>query len=279
MCVVPAVRKLRIPALSVTCEVPKTNAIVLPAILEGKLAESVLIHTSNESGQECRAWRSEVRYVVFPAAITISHKQTIANLQHVLRHSPLYILKLIYRSLLFVRTTVAVMEFLHTGVRAWQVPELDGVELDKIRQYTNAPILKTGSTEEAQANLSVPIYVGYLLRQTIARKEVTFASESEVDARLLAQVDSMLADYYSIQELLTLPPPLIYAETTCTFLYLYVFTLPMALVSLVDTGRLSDLATYVLAVFLSTYALLGLEMVSQIFDRNTCADAGFFRFR
>lgn len=249
-------------------------------LLEGKLAECVLIHTSNESGQESRAWRSEVRCVAFLQRIPYPTPLPLRLPSYSMFCATLpYLLKLIYRSLLFVRTTVAVMEFLHTGVRAWQVPELDGVELDKIRQYTNASNLKAGSTEEAQANLSAPIYVSYLLRQTIARKEVTVASDSEVDVRLLDLVDSMLADYYSIQELLTLPPPLIYAETTCTFLYLYIFTLPLALASLVDTGSLSDLVTYVLAVFLSTYALFGLEMVSQIFDSNTCADAGFFRFR
>jgi predicted membrane chloride channel (bestrophin family) len=168
------------------------------------------------------------------------------------------------------------MDFLHTGVSAWQVAELDGFELDKIRQYTNASNIKAGSTEEAQANLRVPVYVGYLLRQTIARHE---PSDGEVDVRLLDLADSMLADYDSIQELLTLPPPLIYAEMTCTFLYLYVFTLPLALVSLVDTGSLSDLATYTLAVFLSTCTLSGLDMVSHFFDSKTCADAGYFPFR
>jgi predicted membrane chloride channel (bestrophin family) len=205
----------------------------------------------------------------------------VVLLRHVLRYSSLYCTywKLVYRSLLFVRTTVSVMAFLHTKERAWQVAEFDGVELDKIRQYTNASELTTGSAKEAQANLSVPVYVSYLMRQTIVRRNATVASQREEEVQVLDLVDSMLADYYSIQELLTLPPPLIYAETTFTFLYLYVFTLPLALVSLIDTESLSDLVTYMFAVFLSTYTLLGLDMVSHMFDSKTCADTGFLRFR
>jgi hypothetical protein len=249
--------------------VPKTYAASLPAILQGKIAESAVIHTSKNSGQEWRTWRSEVRFVAFWQPIPSSIQQLDGC--HLTACSPLYIWKLVYRSLLVIRSTVAVMEFLHTGVSAWQVAEFDGLELDKIRQYTNASNIKAGSTEESQANLRVPIYAGYLLRQTIARKE---PSDSELDVRLLDLADFMLADYYSIQELLTLPPPIIYAEMTCTFLYLYIFTLPLALVALVDTGSLSDLATYFLVWTwfpISSKARLAPTLASSLFGKLSCS--------
>ena len=198
---------------------------------------------------------------------------------------------------------MAVLEYPTSGACVLHLVELDGLELDKIRQFVSTNNANANASnhfpsrskqqQEALANLNVPIYVGYLLRQSIVQRPKTTTTTTLLSSYdddkddehcqeehvLLDLVDSMMTDYFSIQAQLTLPPPLLYLEMTRTFLYLYVFTLPWAMVSLIDSGHLVDLVTYLLAIFLSTFALMGLEILSRICDSQRClSETGWLPF-
>lgn len=165
--------------------------------------------------------------------------------------------------------------------------ELDGVELNKIREFVNADDERGGTATyhgvlQSENNLRVPVYISYLLRQSIIRggSSLPLPLTVETESKLLEMIDSLVANYHSIQELLSTPPPFILSETTRTFLILYVVTLPLAFRFLLhDDDNLSNVIPYYLAVFLSTYSLVGIEMVSHSLDHGYGSKTTFVKYK
>jgi hypothetical protein len=103
-----------------------------------------------------------------------------------------------YRSLLLLRTAVAVIEYESEQVAAWEVPEISGFELDYVtpkdawRRHAQTPITKRTDS------MRVPLRIAYLLRETICSngERLTTPLHIAQEMKLLGSVDSFLNGYY-----------------------------------------------------------------------------------
>jgi hypothetical protein len=135
-------------------------------MLSGELTQTMLVFSRKQknNNQESKEWRSE----------------------------------LAYRSLLLLRTAVAVVEYESEQIGAWEVSELSGFELDYVtpkdewRRHAQTPITKRTDS------MRVPFRLAYLLRETICsngerlKNPLVMAQEM----KLLGSVDSFLNGYY-----------------------------------------------------------------------------------
>jgi predicted membrane chloride channel (bestrophin family) len=108
--------------------------------------------------------------------------------------------------------------------------------------------------------MRVPIRLSYLLRKTICTQSKRLRTPIHV-AQENKLLDHFMKGYYGIRKFLTTPVPFPFIQMARTLLFLYVFTVPF--VTLSDTSN--DIARC-FAVFLLTYAFLGLEVVAIELD-------------
>ena len=103
-----------------------------------------------------------------------------------------------YRSLLLLRTSVAVIEYRSEKIAAWDVPEMTGVELDYCkptnawRRHSQMPFT------EYTDSMRVPLRMAYLLRESILSQEGRLSKPLAMaqENKLLGSVDSFLGGYY-----------------------------------------------------------------------------------
>lgn len=175
-------------------------------------------------------------------------------------------LELSYRLLILLRTSMAVTDFATTHQAAWDVPELHGTLKDDICDST---CMSAGRRwAHAQRNvweesLRVPIRVAYLLRKSIHSQTTRLDHPMHVTQEniLLAKVDAFLTGYYAMRQFLTTPVPFPLIQMARTFLFLYVFTVPLVFVA-----DKSSLLAHCFAIFVLTYGYVGLELVAIELD-------------
>lgn len=181
--------------------------------------------------------------------------------------------ELAYRTLMLLRTTMAVLSYRSNKIPAWDVPELNGDEYDDIRntilidddnRYAKTSQYKTSTIQGTwQETMRVPIRMAYLTRKTIHSQEkrleqpLVFSAEN----RLFGNVDSFMNGYYGIRKYLTTPVPFPLIQMSRTFMFLFVFTVPFVLLS-----DKSNAVAHCFAVFLLTYGFVGLETVAIELD-------------
>ena len=133
-----------------------------------------------------------------------------------------------YRSMILLRTAVAVMDYATNHIPAWDIPELSGTELQfAIDGHTNttgrsdtffSPGIATSSSRRTSSitstiserstttmnnnlfldSLRVPTRMAYLLRESICSQEerLTHPMHIQLENKLLSSVDSILQGYY-----------------------------------------------------------------------------------
>ena len=132
-----------------------------------------------------------------------------------------------YRSMIVLRTAVAVMDYATSHIPAWDIPELSGTELQfAIDGHTNTTsssdtffspgivissrrtssitsAVSERSTTTMNTNLfldslRVPTRMAYLLRESICSQEerLTHPMHIQLENKLLSSVDSILQGYY-----------------------------------------------------------------------------------
>jgi hypothetical protein len=118
-----------------------------------------------------------------------------------------------YRVMLFLRTSMAVLNYSTDGKPNWKVEELNGAELEYVmdnllfhpqnRQYA---ILSRSEYEE---NIRVPILVALLLRRTLAEHEKRLPKPLELpqEMRLFASVDACMAGFTGLRKFKSTPVP------------------------------------------------------------------------
>lgn len=114
-----------------------------------------------------------------------------------------------YRSLILLRTAMVVIEFPVDFVVPWEIPELNGVELEDVKRNI---FLSPGNRRWAhgertiwEESMRIPIRIGYLLRKSI-HSQTTRLSEpipAVMENKLLGSVDNFMGGYYGIRKFLT----------------------------------------------------------------------------
>ncbi|CAB9518082.1 Zinc finger, RAN-binding domain containing 2 [Seminavis robusta] len=178
-----------------------------------------------------------------------------------------YRAELTYRSMLFLRTAVGILDYHTTGLPNWKVPELNGVELDYVLnnllyhpQNAHYAMLPRCEFEE---NIRVPLLIGLLLRKSIIEhtKRLPKPLAMPEENKLFAAVDSCVTAYSGLRKFKSTPVPFPLIQMARTFLFLYIFTVPLVFVK--DE---SSIYAHCFAIFLMTYGFMGLEMIAIALD-------------
>ncbi|GAX22612.1 hypothetical protein FisN_14Hh245 [Fistulifera solaris] len=181
-----------------------------------------------------------------------------------------------YRSLLLLRTAMAVINYPTTQCPAWQVPELNGIERDEIVQaMTQGARWAHAERSEWEVSMRVPVRVAYLLRKTIHSNLLRLADPAYLQVnqenKLLQSVDVFMGGYYGIQGFLMTPVPFPLVQMARMFLFFYVFTVPFVLI-----GDSSSVIAHCCQAFVLTYGFVGLELVAIELDDPFGDDANDF---
>jgi hypothetical protein len=103
-----------------------------------------------------------------------------------------------YRTLLLLRTSVAVIQYRSEKVPAWDVPELSGVELEYCKPNEISRRHAQTRASEFRDSMRVPLQMAYLLRQSICSQEERLPHPLVIvqELKLLGSVDSFMNGYY-----------------------------------------------------------------------------------
>lgn len=162
---------------------------------------------------------------------------------------------------------MGILEYSTTGIPNWKIPELNGVELDFILnnllyhpQNTHYAIEKRCEYEE---NMRVPTLIAALVRKSIVEHVKRLPKPLGVpeEMKLLSSIDECVSAFSGLRKFKTTPVPFPLVQMARTFLFLYLFTVP--LVMLTDK---SSIFAHCFAVFLLTYGFMGLEVIAIELD-------------
>eukprot|EP00559_Dactyliosolen_fragilissimus_P007720 CAMPEP_0184859442 /NCGR_PEP_ID=MMETSP0580-20130426/4446_1 /TAXON_ID=1118495 /ORGANISM="Dactyliosolen fragilissimus" /LENGTH=300 /DNA_ID=CAMNT_0027356077 /DNA_START=281 /DNA_END=1183 /DNA_ORIENTATION=+ len=181
------------------------------------------------------------------------------------------------RVIVLLRVTIAALEYDSSRENPWDVIELDdddridcnyfNVSMGSSRSLdTNASCLRTELTNECFRS---PITLIYRLRETFMsqrqnealHKRLFFRHPCNEEFRCLEHSSDYLKGYHMAVDLITTPFPFPLVQMARTFMFLWVFTLPLALI-----GSDYGVAGIVSLIFILTYGFLGLEYVSMELD-------------
>ena len=172
---------------------------------------------------------------------------------------------LAYDISILLRLSMAVIDYPSENIPCWTIPELSGSTKDYI--LSNLDYAKSLSHHgDAELNMRVPIQMGYYLRDKIFTVNQTIKGDSNQIApwqfgRLFGSLDSYMGGYYGMRKFMTTPFPFPLVQMARTLLFLYLYTLPFALLD-----QPGYPGTHVIIVFLVTYGFVGLETVSIQLD-------------
>jgi hypothetical protein len=172
-----------------------------------------------------------------------------------------------YRCLILLRTAMAVIDYPETKFPAWDIPELQGVELEAARNgvFIRSDVPRWGDKQlsEWEETMRVPIRMAYLLRKTVHAQEDALKAPMplSLEVRLHSSIDGFMGGYYGIRKFLTTPVPFPLIQMARAFMFIYVFTVPFVLL-----GDESGDIPHCIAAFLVTYGFVGLETVAIELD-------------
>lgn len=198
-----------------------------------QLVQYAFVYSANSADEASREWRAEVAY----------------------------------RTMILLRTAMAVIDYTTTGVPAWDVPELRGAEREDVKRTTyldpGCRRWAHGDRSEGEESMRVPVRISYLLKKTIHSQGTRLANPiiPALENKIMSNVDGFLSGYYGMRQFLTTPVPFPFVQMSRTFLFVYVFTIPFSLL-----GDKSSLFAHCFVVFLLTYGFVGLEIVAIELD-------------
>lgn len=114
-----------------------------------------------------------------------------------------------YRSLVLLRTAVAVVDYPCDFLAPWDLPELNGGELEDVKSNLflspNNRRWAHGERTVWEEAMRVPIRIAYLLRKTLHSQTKRLPEPIQItqENKLLASVDSFMVGYYGMRKFLT----------------------------------------------------------------------------
>ena len=169
--------------------------------------------------------------------------------------------------MLFLRTAMSILDYPTNGIPNWKFPELNGPELDfvinNLLYHPQNSHYAMHPRCEFEENIRVPTLVGSLIRKSIAEhtKRLPEPLEMPQELKLLASVDDCIAAFSGIRRFNSTPVPFPLVQMSRTFLFLYLYTVP-----LVMTRDPSNCFAHCFAIFLLTYGFMGLEVIAITLD-------------
>jgi len=146
-----------------------------------------------------------------------------------------------------LRVVVTILQYPTKGQNVWEVSELG-------KETRQAMMLAVG-----ESNQRSPLILGLFLRSVVASHihKLTVPLDVNQELSLHDFTVHFLDAYNDLMVLMTTPEPFPLVQMTRTFLFVWVFTIPFALVQNFD-----DAFPLILIVFFITYGFIGLDLVS-----------------
>lgn len=217
-----------------------------------------------------------------------------------------------YKTIVTLRMAQAAVEFRSSGVTAWETQQhaddADSVDLALDPSWSPPPGDNNNNREDsnkvgdddgddegddadtfweemahgkrtaADDNFRAPIVWSFNLRQQILRTRTdpsilpTKPMHVNEELKLLQLVQDFIAAYHGHRKLITTPFPFPMVQMARTFLFFWVFSLPLVLIPDADNDKatlsytIHDTVEVLLIIFFCTYGFLGLEYVSMELD-------------
>lgn len=118
--------------------------------------------------------------------------------------------ELTYRSMILLRSVMAVIDYPTDGVLAWEVPELNGKEKEDVlrNSYANPSVQRFSHGQQCQdweEAMRVPVRLEYLLNKTIHSQGSRLSEPLPAifENRLLGSVGSFMNAFYGMKTFLT----------------------------------------------------------------------------
>jgi predicted membrane chloride channel (bestrophin family) len=189
--------------------------------------------------------------------------------------------KVAYQTILLLRVTMAAIEFRSSSINTWDVTD-ENLELltpttpahrrlvsvmPSALTPQNQRISKWAHGERTMAdeNFRAPIVLAYNLRQAILVQRNGEYLEKRMhvneELKILGFVSDYVTAFHGLKKLITAPFPFPLVQMTRTFLFFWVFSLPLVLVHAIPQP-----VQVMVIMFFVTYGFLGLEYVSMELD-------------
>jgi predicted membrane chloride channel (bestrophin family) len=189
--------------------------------------------------------------------------------------------KVAYQTILLLRVTMAAIEFRSLSINTWDVTD-ENLELltpttpahrrlvsvmPSALTPQNQRISKWAHGERTMAdeNFRAPIVLAYNLRQAILVQRNGEYLEKRMhvneELKILGFVSDYVTAFHGLKKLITAPFPFPLVQMTRTFLFFWVFSLPLVLVHAIPQP-----VQVMVIMFFVTYGFLGLEYVSMELD-------------
>jgi len=189
-----------------------------------------------------------------------------------------------YQTILLLRITMAALDYQSFQINVWEVEELNGTEERRnmrkslyipqptpqstpktpleqkksVNTASNVMVWAHGPRSSRDENLRAPTIAAFTLRKQLASKnngKRRLGSIAE-EIQLLSFVEQYTKAYENLRAIMTTPYVFPLLQMTRTFLFIWTFTLPFALIDDYD-----NMACAYLMIFIITYGFIGLECV------------------
>jgi len=205
-----------------------------------------------------------------------------------------------YRSIVTLRTTVTAVEYQSKGISAIDVLHEEDKRITELLDKGDAagaaaefaidPFASTENLADLahspkrrtmDENFRVPLIWAYNLREklmdTRGDNEILVECPMHVneESKLTAIVGEFIVAYHGLTKLIATPFPFPLVQMCRTFLFLWIFSLPLSILAKADTNTLQAAIT----MFIITFGFVGLESVSVELDDPYGTDPNDFPVR
>ena len=170
-----------------------------------------------------------------------------------------------YNMSVLLRMTMAVIDYPSESIPCWTLKELNGTTREYVMKNIELARKNTPNIVNAEMNMRVPIHMSLYIRDMVYNINNSLQTPDTIGpwqfGKLFGSIDNFMGAYYGMRKFLTTPFPFPLVQMARTFMFIYLYTLPFAILDSVDRA-----SVHFSIVFLVTYGFVGLETVSIELD-------------
>jgi len=211
----------------------------------------LLVTRTNICLNRYMAQRSGLSDVVRSCKELVGHAVTYTRMKHKTEDDKRWRRSIAKRTISLLKTIVAVMKYPSSKKHVWDMDDIG--EEDKL-----AAKIAVGKSNERS-----PLVLVLFLRSVICSHIHKLSQPLEVqhELQLMQNTTDIMSAYSEVMKYLTTPYPFPLVQMTRTILFVYIFTLPLAL-----SSDIQEVVPFLLTIFFITYGFIGLELIAIEID-------------
>jgi putative membrane protein len=211
----------------------------------------LLVTRTNICLNRYMAQRSGLNDVVRSCKELVGHAVTYTRMKHKTEDDKRWRRSIAKRTISLLKTIVAVMKYPSSKKHVWEMDDIG--EEDKL-----AAKIAVGKSNERS-----PLVLVLFLRSVVCSHIHKLSQPLEVqqELQLMQNTTDIMSAYSEVMKYLTTPYPFPLVQMTRTILFVYIFTLPLAL-----SSDIQEVVPFLLTIFFITYGFIGLELIAIEID-------------